>query len=340
MLILGIETSCDETSASVVEDGDVVLSSIVHSQEDVHARWGGIVPELACREHVQKIRETVEGALLVAGTGIGAMSAIAVANRPGLIGSLLVGVEFAKSLAWSAEVPLIDVHHLEAHIYANFLCHPEIELPLVSLVVSGGHTAYYLSRSKIDHEMIGSTIDDAVGEAFDKVAKMLGLGYPGGPAIDKIAGTGKPDAYDFPRTFKNSAHNNLSFSGLKTAVLYRLFGPEGKDRRTVPPDEAADVAASFQEAVVDVTTYKLLRAAQETGARSVGIAGGVAANSRIRKIATERAAAAGLPVYMPSMELCTDNAAMVAGLGFHLFKAGLYDSDYEVNADPTPIRAE
>ena len=302
--ILAIETSCDETAASVVVDGRIIESSIVSSQIDLHAVYGGVVPEIAGRAHIERIVAVVDAALTETGrdrTGSG-IDAVAATIGPGLIGALLVGVSMAKALALSWSVPFIGVNHLEAHLYSPFLEHGEVELPLVCLLVSGGHTLLIHLRSTTDYSVLGSTIDDAAGEAFDKVARFLHLGYPGGPAIDRLAPSGDPKAIAFPRAMRLEGYD-FSFSGLKTSVVNYV--------RKHPDVPTEDVAASFQEAVVDVLVAKTMRAAVDVGARSVCLGGGVAANSALRARLESAASDRGLRAYLPPRAMCTDNAAMV-----------------------------
>jgi len=323
MLVLGIETSCDETAAAVVKDGIEILSNRVASQVDLHGKFGGVVPEIACRAHGDLLMPLIREALEEAGVELEDLGGVAVTAGPGLIGALLVGVATAKALAWSLEIPILAVDHLDAHIYANNLA-GEVEYPFLTLIASGGHTALYLSGSPTSHRLLGSTTDDAAGEAFDKVAALLDLGYPGGPIIDELAGKGRADAVDFPRTMLEEGSLDFSFSGLKTAVLYHVKGQNAAGRPGGPPDEAekADIAASFQAAVVDVLTEKLFLAAEREGVKKVAISGGVAANSALRARVAERAEREGFKFYVPPPALCTDNAAVVAGIAWHGFKSG------------------
>lgn len=325
MLVLGIETSCDETAAAVVEDGRRILSSEVSSQIPLHEKFGGVVPEIACRAHSELTMPVVDAAIRDAGIGPGDLSGIAVTSGPGLIGALLVGVSSAKALAWALELPIAAVDHLEAHVYANNLSH-EVEYPFVTLIASGGHTALYRSESETVHRLLGSTTDDAAGEAFDKVSAVLGLGYPGGPAIEKAAEKGRADAVAFPRSMLGAGSLDFSFSGLKTAVLYHVRGQNAAGRREGALDagEISDVAASFQEAVVDVLSAKLFLAAEAEGAGRVAISGGVAANRRLRERLAAEAGERGLELYVPPVELCTDNAAVVAGLAYGRLKRKEY----------------
>jgi N6-L-threonylcarbamoyladenine synthase len=301
--ILGIETSCDETAAAVVVDAREVLSSVVSSQVDLHARFGGVVPEIASRAHVELLTPVVARALIEAGISDDHVDAVGATVGPGLVGALLVGVSAAKALALVWDVPFVAVNHLEAHLYAALLEEPHLELPTVVLLVSGGHTLLILMEGHGRYRLLGSTIDDAAGEAFDKVARFLGLGYPGGPAIDAVAMEGDPAAIAFPRAILDEGYD-FSFSGLKTAVVNHV--------RRHPEASTPDVAASFQEAVVDVLVTKARRAAQEHGARGLCLAGGVAANSQLRERVLDACLADGFHPFLPSRSMCTDNAAMVA----------------------------
>ncbi len=314
MIVLGIETSCDETSAALVEGGLKVLSNTVASQTALHRVYGGIVPEIACRAHSAALLPAVETALKQAGLTLKDVDAIAATQAPGLVGSLLVGLTAAKALAWAEGKPFVAVNHLAAHLYAAHMADPASPYPAVTLLASGGHTAVYLSRRPGEDEAVGRTVDDAAGEAFDKAAKVLGLGYPGGPEIDKLSATGNPKAEAFPRG-EGPGDYDFSFSGLKTAVLYRCKGTRGRDEMTLTPQEKADVAASFQETVVETLVDRTMRAARGLGAASVRLSGGVACNRRLRARMQSAAEAAGLGFVCPAPVLCTDNAAMVAGLG-------------------------
>ncbi len=324
MLILGIETSCDETSASVVKDGKEILSNVIFSQEVLHRQFGGVVPELACRAHLESILGVINGAVVEAQITLADINAVAVVNTPGLIGSLLIGITAAKSLCLALNVPLITINHLYAHIYANNLESGAIQYPAISMVVSGGHTSLFLSESPTRHSQLGGTIDDAAGEAFDKIAKILDLGYPGGPIIDKVARQGNPSAVTFPRSYLGIDSLDFSFSGLKTAVLYHHRGQDFKKApaKVSSDQEIADIAASFQEAVVDVLVGKIALAARMYPARCVMIGGGVASNSRLRQRLKDKSAEMGIPAYFPSFRLCTDNAAMVAGLAYVKYSEG------------------
>jgi len=307
-VVLGIETSCDETAAAVVVDGTEVLSSVVSSQVDLHARFGGVVPEIASRAHVELLVPVIAEAMLSAGVEAADLDAVAATVGPGLVGALLVGVSTAKSLALVWDVPFVAVNHLEAHLYAITLEEPDLELPAVVLLVSGGHTLLVHWEGHGRYRLLGQTVDDAAGEAFDKVARFLGLGYPGGPAIDLLAMQGDPAAIAFPRPMLDTG-TDFSFSGLKTAVVNHV--------RQHPEVATADVAASFQEAVVDVLVAKARRAAVDTGARALCLGGGVAANSALRERLLSVCVEDGLQAFLPSRSMCTDNAAMVASAGWH-----------------------
>ena len=319
--ILAIETSCDETAAAVVEDGRHILSNVVASQVELHARYGGVFPEIASRAHIEAIVPTIEQAMREAHLGLGDLDAVAVTYGPGLAGSLLVGVNAAKGLALGRNLPLVGVNHLEAHIYAHWLevesegaAPANLEFPLLALIVSGGHSELILMRDHGQYEYLGGTLDDAAGEAFDKVGRLLGLPYPGGPAIEKTAREGNPTAFRFPRAWLDDSYD-FSFSGLKTAVLRAV------QKYSEPPRGRllADLSASFQEAVVDVLSAKTARAAEEFDVTAVLLCGGVSANQALRAETRERA---GVPVYYPPPILCTDNAAMVGACAYQHFVAG------------------
>ncbi len=321
MKVLGIETSCDETAVAVVEDGLKVLASTVASQVPLHRAYGGIVPEVACRAHVAALLPALETALKQSGISLKDVDAVAATHAPGLVGSLLVGLTAGKTLAWVLDRPFLAVNHLAAHLHATRMADPAAPYPAVTLLASGGHTALYLSRADGEDEAVGRTVDDAAGEAFDKAAKVLGLGYPGGPEIDRLAASGRADAIDFPRG-EGPGPYDFSFSGLKTAVLYRCRGPRGKDPLALTEPEKADVAASFQEAVVDALVARTMAAARDLGAASVRLSGGVACNRRLRAKIKEEAEQAGMAAVCPPPALCTDNAAMVAGLAGILLAKG------------------
>ena len=341
--ILGIESSCDETAAAVVRGGYEVLSSVVHSQAAEHARYGGVVPEIAGRSHLREVHRVVEEALGEAGLGPADLAGIAVTTRPGLIGSLLVGLSVAKALALRWDLPLVPVHHIHAHVWAATmeLGPGAAPFPALALVVSGGHSHLFRSLCPDRLEPLAATLDDAAGEAFDKVAWILGLGYPGGPAVSKLAAEGDPRAFRFPRYRPKPPADGgprplgFSFSGLKTAVLYHVRGQDAL-APTPPPDEIprrADVAASFQEAVVDALVGETLEAARREGLDRVLVGGGVACNGRLRERFAEEGAAAGVAVTFPSPAYCTDNAVMIAGLGHPLLEAGA-TADLALDASP------
>lgn len=323
-VVLGIESSCDETAAAIVRGGREILASVVHSQAAMHAAHGGVVPEIASRSHLAKVLPVVDEALRQAGATLDALDAVAVTNRPGLIGSLLVGVSAAKAIAWARGLPLVPVHHIEAHVYAATMEHPEGAWPNVALVVSGGHSALYRADSPLALRCLGGTRDDAAGEAFDKVAHLLGLGYPGGPSVSKLAESGDPRAFEFPRYRPKHGELGFSFSGLKTAVLYHVRGQDLRNAHVSPADipRRADVAASFEQAVVDVLVEATLAAAARERLDTVLVAGGVACNRRLRQEMHERARRAGVRALFPSPSYCTDNAVMIAGLGYELLRAG------------------
>jgi N6-L-threonylcarbamoyladenine synthase len=310
-VVLGIETSCDETAASVVIGGREVRSSVVSSQVDLHARYGGVVPEIASRAHLDLLVPVVAEAMVEAGVEGPDIDAVAATYGPGLIGALLVGVSHAKALALVWDRPFVAVNHLEAHLYASFLEEPDLEMPVVVLLVSGGHTLLVHMEGAGRYHVLGQTLDDAAGEAFDKVARYLGLGYPGGPAVDRVARQGDPSAIAFPRAMRDEGFD-FSFSGLKTSVVNHV--------RKHPGVATPDVAASFQEAVVDVLVAKARRAADEVGAKAICLGGGVAANSRLREAIAEACAEDGRRAYVPTMAMCTDNAAMVATAGWYAWR--------------------
>jgi N6-L-threonylcarbamoyladenine synthase len=329
MYILGIESSCDETAAAVVQDGRTVLSNRIDSQIDIHKRYGGVVPEIASRNHVMKLPFMIEQAIDEAGITMADINAIGVTYGPGLVGAVLIGLSTAKSLAYALDVPLIGVNHISGHIAANYLEHHELEPPFLSLIVSGGHSHLVMVHDYTSYEIIGKTRDDAAGEAFDKVARVLGLGYPGGPKIDAVAKKGNPEAIDFPRSMIHEEHLDFSFSGLKSAVLNYLNQQKMKNLEINAPD----VAASFQAAVVDVLVHKTLRAVEITGVDTLVLSGGVASNSLLRSRLTAACEEQGLSFYRPSPILCTDNAAMIASMAYYQYLAGDI-ADLSLNAKP------
>ena len=312
MLVLGIDTSCDDTAAAVVENGHRIISNIVSNQDKIHTKYGGIVPELASRRHIEMIWPVVDEAMKQAKLDFNDLSAIAVTHGPGLIGSLLVGGCFAKSLAYANNLPMVAVNHLEGHIFSTFL-EFEPELPFLAMVVSGGHTSIYLVKKIGEYIEMCRTRDDAAGEAYDKVAKLLGYGYPGGPVIDELASRGNPEAIDFPRANVKDSFD-FSFSGLKTAVLYHV--------KKNPEESKEDIAASFQSAVTDVLVSRMLEIAEKKDIKRIALSGGVSANQHLRKMIKEKASEKKLEIYLPSLDLCTDNAAMIASAGYYRFKHG------------------
>jgi N6-L-threonylcarbamoyladenine synthase len=340
--ILGIESSCDETAAAVVEDGRRVLSNVVASQEELHAKYGGVFPEVASRQHIKTIYTVVDEALAQAHLSLDDIDAIAVTQGPGLPGSLVVGLNMAKGLALGSGKPLVGVHHLEGHLYSGWLdsseegeeIQPEPQYPLLALLVSGGHTELVLMTDHLTYQRLGGTLDDAAGEAFDKIARLLGLGYPGGPRIQAVSKEGNPNAFKFPRAWLEGTWD-FSFSGLKTAVLHQVrklraeLGEGENDESVELPD--ADLAASFQMAVVDVLVTKARFAAQEFGAKELLVAGGVSANQALRDLITKDAPGR---VHLPGLQYCTDNAAMIAAAGYYRFVHG-YSSDLAIDAMPT-----
>ncbi len=328
-LILGIETSCDETSAAIVADGKEVLSSEVASQVNLHAKFHGVVPEIASRAHLECINVIIDDVLNKAGLKVMDMTAISVVNRPGLIGSLLIGLTTAKTFSWILNCPLITVNHIHSHIYGASMSsgnEPESVFPAIGLVVSGGHTSIYFCNSPLDMKLLGATQDDAAGEAFDKVATILDLPYPGGPAIDKLARTGSPNAVDFPRTWLDKDSFNFSFSGIKTAVLYYVRGTDlsRPDSSHLSEQEKADISASFQSAVVEVLVEKSIRACKKYEVGRLLVGGGVAANSYLRSELIRRCEEENIKLILADVSLCTDNAAMVGGLGYHKYRARLF----------------
>ncbi len=329
MIILGIETSCDDTGVGIVEDGVKILSNVISSQDSAHKPFGGIVPEIAARMHVEAIGFMVEKALEQANLTYGDIDAIAVTARHGLLRSLVVGVAAAKSLALALDIPLIGVHHIEGHIYSNLIEHGDkLTFPHVCLTVSGGHTLLLNVVGTDEYHLIGRTYDDAAGEVFDKVSKVLGLGFPGGPIIDKTAAQGRPDRFAFPRPMIDRDNYDFSFSGLKTAVINEINAL----RRAGQELPVADLCASFQQAAVDVLVDKTFRAAQSMGLSTVSVCGGVAANSGLRKAFQTLGDQHGISAFYPRMSLCTDNGAMIAGLGYYKFMKGL-TSDLRLDAE-------
>lgn len=327
--ILGIETSCDETAAAVVADGVVIKSSIVASQTQLHEKYGGVVPEIASRAHIEKIYPVITEAIEQAGVTKDDIAAIAIANQPGLTIALVVGVTAAKTLSFAWEKPLIAINHLHAHLQSAMLSEEDLKLPAVALIVSGGHTSLFDCRSPLELTLLGSTIDDAAGEAFDKVATILKLPYPGGPSIERTAKNGNPKAIDFPRSMLGSDSLDFSFSGIKTAVLYHCRGQDMKGENKVDSmseQEIADIAASFQAAVIDVLVKKTQRAADKIGAKTILLGGGVAANSTLRQALQEfcDSTTPARKFLAAPKQYCTDNAVMVASLAYHKFKAGLF----------------
>lgn len=317
MYILGIESSCDETAVSVVKDGRELVSNVIATSVAEQALYGGVVPEIASRRHIESISETAQKALAEAHLAPAEVDGIAITFAPGLIGAVLVGVNFAKSLAYALDKPLIPVHHLRGHIAALYLTHPDLKPPFLCLVASGGHSHIVKVTDYTTFEVLGRTLDDAAGEAFDKVARTLGLGYPGGPAVSEAAKTGNPKAYKLPVPHAEGAYN-VSFSGLKTAVLNAVNHAEMKGE----PLNIPDMAASFEYRIDEILAQKLLSAAKDTAAPAICIAGGVAANSLLRQLATEGAAALGIPLYLPELQFCGDNGAMIAAQGFYELQSG------------------
>ena len=328
--ILAIESSCDETAAAVVRNGRDVLSNVIYSQIDLHTVYGGVVPEIASRKHIEKVAQVVDKALRDASLTLKEIDAIAVTYGPGLVGALLVGVSFAKSLSFATGIPLIGVHHIEGHICANYIENKELKPPFMALVVSGGHTHLVKVADYGEYEILGRTRDDAAGEAFDKVARAIGLGYPGGPKVDKVSKEGNPDAIVFPKAKVNDSVYDFSFSGLKSAVLNYLNQAQMKDEAI----NVADVAASFQKAVVDVLVEHTIQAAGEYGFKEIALAGGVASNSSLRSAMEEACKKRGLTLYSPWPIFCTDNAAMIGVAGYYEYIKG-NRSDFHLNAVPS-----
>ena len=331
MIILGIETSCDETAVAITENGRIILSDLLSSQIDLHRKYGGVVPEVACRRHIEVIGPLVRQAVEKSGKSYKDLNAVAVTVGPGLVGALLVGVSIAKSLAYSLEIPLLGIHHLEGHISAVFIEHANVVFPSIALVVSGGHTNLYYMPQQGKYRLLGKTIDDAAGEILDKGARMLGYSYPGGPVIDRLAREGDPERIPFPRPYRSSLNFDFSFSGLKTSLMQTLF----KMGRT--PEEYIsshpDIAAGYQAAIVDTLVEKTFCAVKKENARSVILVGGVAANSLLRKRFIATAEHLGMQVYIPSARLCTDNGAMIAMAGISHLEENRFVS-FDVNPRP------
>ena len=327
--ILGIESSCDETAAAVVKNGREVLSNIISSQIVIHRKFGGVVPEIASRKHIENIMPVIDEALQQADVSLEDIDAVAVTYGPGLVGALLVGLSAAKSLAWATDKPLIGVNHLEGHVFANFLTDPELEPPFMALVVSGGHTALLKVTGYNSFEMLGQTRDDAAGEAFDKIARVMGLQYPGGPEIEKLALDGNPHAIEFPIAKLDSPYE-FSFSGLKSAVINYLHNQEQAKREV----NRADVAASFQNAVVDALVQKAIRAMKDTGLKKIVLAGGVSANKTLQTTLAQAMTKIGAELVHPMPILCTDNAVMIACRGYFMYQAGI-ESPLDLNAVPS-----
>lgn len=328
-LILAIESSCDETAASIVKNGRCVLSNIISSQIAIHTLYGGVVPEIASRKHIEKINQVVEAALKEADVTLDDIDAIGVTYGPGLVGALLVGVAEAKAIAYAKKKPLVGVHHIEGHVSANYIEHPDLEPPFLCEIISGGHTHLVIVKDYGSFEILGRTRDDAAGEAFDKVARAIGLGYPGGPKIDKLAKEGNPHAIDFPRAHMEDAPYDFSFSGVKSAVLNHL----NKCRMTGEPVVEADIAASFQQAVVDVLVDNAIRAAKDYHMDRLAIAGGVASNGALRAAMEAACEKEGIRFYRPSPIFCTDNAAMIGVAAYYEYRKGTRHG-WDLNAVP------
>lgn len=328
-LVLGIESSCDETSASVVRNGRFIMSNVISSQVDLHKKYGGVVPEIASRKHVELIIPVINQALSEAGVSLAEIDAVGVTYGPGLVGALLVGLTAAKAIAYTAEKPLVGVHHIKGHIAANYLQYPGLEPPFICLVASGGHSHIVNVQSYSRFEILGQTRDDAAGEAFDKISRAIGLGYPGGPLIDKYAAEGDSNAVKFPRVHFDDGSLDFSFSGLKTAVLNHLNRLE----QTGSPVDIPDVAASFQQAVVDVLVENTIKAAKMKGIDKIALAGGVAANSQLRRDMKSKAGKQGIEVMYPGLVLCTDNAAMIGCAAYYEYLEG-ERANWDLNAVP------
>ncbi|MEC9488587.1 MAG: tRNA (adenosine(37)-N6)-threonylcarbamoyltransferase complex transferase subunit TsaD [Halanaerobium sp.] len=328
-LVLGIETSCDETSAAVVKDGREIKANVIASQVDWHQKFGGVVPEIASRKHLELINPVIREAMEEAGLGFSDLDGVAVTCGPGLVGGLLVGVAAAKSIALAYGLPLVGVNHILGHIYANFLARPDLETPVICLTVSGGHTDLLLFKDLSSYKILGRTRDDAAGEALDKIGRVMGLPYPGGPEIEKLAAGGNPEAIDLPRPLPGDRTYDFSFSGLKTAVLNYLNQKKQKGEAVNYPD----LAASFQQAIFDVLKERVIRSVEELDARTVILSGGVAANSTLRRQLEEELAPQGVDLFYPPQRLCTDNAAMIATAGHYMLRDG-YRSSLSLNAYP------
>ncbi len=329
ILILGLESSCDETAAAVIKNGRTVLSNVISSQIDIHKEYGGVVPEIASRKHIERINTVIEEALKEAGVGLKDLDALGVTYGPGLVGALLVGVAEAKAICFAADIPLVGVHHIEGHVSANYIENPDLEPPFLCLIVSGGHTHLVIVKDYGEFEILGRTRDDAAGEAFDKVARAIGLGYPGGPKIDKLSKEGNPDAIVFPKAHMEDAPYDFSFSGLKSAVLNYI----NKANMQRQEFNRADLAASFQKAVVDTLTQKAIRAAKEHHINKLAIAGGVASNSTLRKTMEAACVAENIRFYHPSPIFCTDNGAMIGVAAYYEYIKGTR-SGWDLNAVP------
>lgn len=329
IITLAIESSCDETACAILKNGRQVLANVISTQIDIHKKFGGVVPEVASRKHIENIDIVVEEALEKAGMKFSDISHIAVTYGPGLVGALLVGLSYAKSLAFSLGIPLVGVNHIEGHLSANYIEHEDLVPPFVTLIVSGGHTHLVEVKDYGDYEILGKTKDDASGEAFDKIARAMGLGYPGGPIVDRLAKEGDPNAIDFPRACIHEEGYDFSFSGLKSSVLNYLNAMKMKEKEIV----AEDVCASFQAAVVDVLSYKAIKATKDKGYTRLTLSGGVAANSALRDTLKTRAELEGIDLKYPPMVLCTDNAAMIGCAGYYRYINGRRDDMY-LNAVP------
>ena len=327
MITLAVESSCDETSVAVVEDGRKILSNVIASQIDTHKKFGGVVPEIASREHVEAINTVFQEAIEEAKITVEDIDLVVATRGPGLIGALLVGLSAAKAFAYAINRPFIGVNHIIGHVCANYLSHEELKPPFAGLIISGGHTYLLKVKDYVDFELVGRTRDDATGEAFDKVARSMGIGYPGGPVIDKLAKEGNPNAVEFPRIMLEENSYDFSFSGLKTSVINYLHNKEQKGEEII----VKDVAASFQQAVIDVLVEKTFRLAHEYNFDKIVISGGVSANDGIRSAFEKRGEEEGIKIYYPKKILCTDNAAMIASAGYYLYKSGNYDKETTAN---------